>query len=213
MCAYLQDGVQVKRVQHAPLPRGDDHSAVPARCLQVGVERVFGPVHREQTVHQVALNLSQAVLGCQQALYIFLYPVPAEAGAQQDGQEHRCRGEEHRVSGHEAAQCVEGAPQAGVQHLAQHPGASPSGREAPGHCRASGCAGRIGGLRGGRVRPPEREVTNPAPLTGATPSLELAHPLERQGTDMEEKVHEIRSFTARRRVREVGDVVRRCTHR
>lgn len=123
--AYLQYGVQVNRVQHAPLSGGDDHAPVAARRLQVGVERVLGPVHREQALHQVALDLSQAVLGRQQALHVLLHAVPAEAGAQQDGQEHRRRGEKHRVARHEPAQRVEGGPQARVQHLAQHPSARP----------------------------------------------------------------------------------------
>ena len=122
---YLQYGVQVNRVQHAPLPRGDDHAPVAARCLQVWVERVFGAVHGEQAVHQVALDLGQAVFGRQQALHVLLHAVPTEAGAQQDGEEHGRRGEEHRVARHEPAQRVEGGPQARVQHLAQHPSARP----------------------------------------------------------------------------------------
>lgn len=86
---------------------------------------MLGAVHGEQAVHQVALYLGQAVLGCEQALHVLLHAVPAEAGPQQDGEEHGRRGEEHRVARHEPAQRVEGGPQARVQHLAQHPSARP----------------------------------------------------------------------------------------
>lgn len=115
----------MKWVQHAPLSGGDDHAPVSSGRLQVGVERVLRAVHREQAVHQVALYLSQAVFGREQALHVLLHAVAAEAGPEQDGEEHGRRGEEHRVASHEPAQRVEGGPQARVQHLAQHPSARP----------------------------------------------------------------------------------------
>lgn len=109
------------RLEHAAPARGHDHAPVPARCLQVGVERVFGAVDGEQAVHQVALDLRQAVFGGQQTLHFLLYAVPAEAGAEQHRQEHGRRGEEHRVVGDEVAQLVEGRPQPLAHRLPQHP--------------------------------------------------------------------------------------------
>lgn len=122
---YREYGVQVSRVQHAPLPGGDDDAPVAAGCLQVGVERVFGAVDGEQALHQVPFDLSQAVLGGEQALHVLLNAVPAETGPQEDGQEDGRRSEEHRMARHEPPQRVEGGPQARVQHLAQHPSARP----------------------------------------------------------------------------------------
>lgn len=115
----------MNRIHHAPLSGGDDHAPIAARSLQVRVERVLGAVHWEQTVHEVALNLGQAVLGREQALHVLFHAVPAKAGAQQDGEEHGRGGEEDRVARHEPTQRVERGPQARVQHLAQHPSARP----------------------------------------------------------------------------------------
>lgn len=115
----------MKGFQQAPLPRGDDHAPVASRCLQVGVERVPGAVDREQALHEAPLYLGQAVFGREQALYVILHAVPAEAGPQQHGQEHGRGGEEHRVARHEPAERAERSPQARVQHLAQHPSARP----------------------------------------------------------------------------------------
>lgn len=109
------------RLEHASLARGDDDAAVPAGRLQVRVQRVFGAVDGEEAVHQVALDLGQAVLGRQQVLHVLLDAVAAETRAQQDGEEHGRRGEEHRVVGDEVAQLVERRLQAIVQHLPQHP--------------------------------------------------------------------------------------------
>lgn len=95
------------RVQHAPPARGHNDPAVSPGCLQVRVQRVFGPVHRKQTIHQVPLDLRQAVLRSQQVLHVFLYAVSAEARAEQDGDQHGRRGEKHRVIGYKVAQFVE----------------------------------------------------------------------------------------------------------
>lgn len=121
---YLEDKIGVVLVQHVGLAeRGDDHPAVPPRRLQVGVEPVLGAVHREEAVHQVPLDLGQAVRRGQEVLHALLYLVAAEAGAQQDGDEHGRRGEEHRVAGDEVAEPGEGRPQPPVQDLPQHPSA------------------------------------------------------------------------------------------
>ncbi len=52
------------RVQHAPPAESHDDPAISAGCLQIRVEGVFGSVYGEQTIHQVPLDLRQAVFGC-----------------------------------------------------------------------------------------------------------------------------------------------------
>lgn len=173
---YLEDEIGVVLVQHVGLAEGGyDHPAVPPRRLQVGVEPVLGAVHREKAVHQVPLDLGQAVRGGQEVLHALLHLVAAEAGPQQDGDEHGSRGEEHRVAGDEVAEPGEGRPQPPVQDLPQHPSAEgaqggraprrgprtfptaparPWGSPAGGGRRRRSCACAVGGCvrAGGGVR-------------------------------------------------------------
>lgn len=60
------------------------------------------------------------MLGGQQVLDALLDLVPAETGPQQDGDEHRCGGEEDRVAGDEVAESGERRSQPPVQDLPQH---------------------------------------------------------------------------------------------
>lgn len=111
-------------VQHIRLHEGcNDDPAVPPRGLQVGIEPVLGAVDGEEAVDEVPLDLGQAVLGGQQVLDALLDLVPAETGPQQDGDEHRCGGEEDGVAGDEVAESSERRSQPPVQDLPQHPSA------------------------------------------------------------------------------------------
>lgn len=102
-------------VQHVGfLEGGDDDPAVASGGLQVRVEPVLGAVDREEAVNEVALDLGEAMLGRQQVLHALLDLVAAEAGAEQDGDEHGRRGEEDRVTGNEVAEPGETRPQAPV---------------------------------------------------------------------------------------------------
>lgn len=123
-------------VQHVGfLEGGDDDPAVAPWGLQVRVEPVLGAVDREKAVNEVALDLGEAVLGRQQVLHALLDLVAAEAGAEQDGDEHGRRGEEDGVTGNEVAEPGETRPQAPVQNLPQHPRAERAREEGEAHAR------------------------------------------------------------------------------
>lgn len=108
-------------VQHVcPQEGGDDDPAVSPRGLQVRIETVLGPVDWEEAVDEVSLDLGQAVFGGEQVFDALLDLVPAETGPQQDGDEHRCGGEEDRVAGNEVAESGERRSQPSVQDLPQH---------------------------------------------------------------------------------------------
>lgn len=98
-------------VQHVGLLEGGDGDpAVEPWGLQIQVELVLGVVDQKKAVNEVALDVGEAVLGRPQVLHALLDLLAAEAGTEQDGDEHGHRGEEDWVTGNEMAKPGETRP-------------------------------------------------------------------------------------------------------